>query len=84
MLERIALAPGEAVLEVGCAATRQGVPGPITFEVGEVQALPFPDGTFDVCCAERLLEHLPDAGHALREMARVPCSGGRIAVFDFD
>lgn len=49
-----------------------------------MQALPFPDGTFDVCRAERLLEHLPDAGHALREMARVTRSGGRIAVFDFD
>lgn len=116
MLERIALAPGEAVLEVGCgpgtdvfdmvelvgpAGRLVGLDAsevmiaearrrakerhvPITFEVGEVQALPFPDGTFDVCRAERLLEHLPDAGRALGEMVRVTRPGGRIAIFDFD
>jgi ubiquinone/menaquinone biosynthesis C-methylase UbiE len=57
---------------------------PITFEVGEAQALPFPDATFDVCRAARLLEHLPDAGQALSEMTRVTRGGGRVAVFDFD
>ena len=57
---------------------------PITFEVGEVQALPFPDGTFDVCRAARLLEHLSDAERALTEIVRVSRPGGRIVVFDFD
>ena len=103
MLERMALAPGAAVLEVGCgpgtdvfdmvdivgpagrlvgvdaseamiAEARRRVSErqvPITFEVGDAQALPFPDATFDVCRAARLLEHLPDAGPALSEMARV-------------
>ena len=49
-----------------------------------MQALPFPDGTFDVCCAARLLEHLSDAERALTEMVRVSRLGGRIVVFDFD
>jgi ubiquinone/menaquinone biosynthesis C-methylase UbiE len=116
MLERMALTPGQAVLEVGCgpgtdvfdlveivgptgrlvgldaseamiaearrrASERQV---PITFEVGEVRALPFPDATFEVCRAARVLEHLPDAERALSEMIRVTRRGGRVVVFDFD
>jgi ubiquinone/menaquinone biosynthesis C-methylase UbiE len=57
---------------------------PVTFEVGEATALPFLDGTFDVCRAARLLEHLPDPRAALSEMVRVTRPGGRIVVFDFD
>lgn len=55
-----------------------------TFELGDVQALPFPDGTFEVCHAERLLMHVPDAERTLAEMVRVAQPGGRIGVFDFD
>lgn len=56
----------------------------VTFDVGDAQALPFPDNTFDLCRAARLLEHLPDATRSLMEMVRVTRHGGRIAVFDFD
>jgi ubiquinone/menaquinone biosynthesis C-methylase UbiE len=56
----------------------------ISFEVADVEALPYPDASFDMCRAARLLEHLPDAAAGLAEMARVTRSGGRIAVFDID
>jgi ubiquinone/menaquinone biosynthesis C-methylase UbiE len=57
---------------------------PITFEVGDATALPFPDGTFDVCRAARVLEHLADAPRALSEMVRVTRPDGRVVAFDFD
>lgn len=116
MLERIALALGASVLEIGCGpgtdlfdmvelvgptgrlvgldasqvmlaeARRRAkeLDAPVTFEIGDVQALPFPDCAFDVCRAARLLEHLPDAERALAEMVRVTRPGGRIVAFDFD
>ena len=116
MLERAPLAPGAAVLEVGCGPGTDlldvaGIVGPsgrllgvdasevmiaearrrtaalgvaVTFEHGDVQALSFGDGTFDVCRAQRLLEHVPDPARALAEMARVTRPGGRVVVFDFD
>jgi ubiquinone/menaquinone biosynthesis C-methylase UbiE len=57
---------------------------PVEFQVGDAQNLPFDDGTFNACRSERVLIHVPDAGRALAEMARVTGSGGRIAVVDID
>jgi 2-polyprenyl-3-methyl-5-hydroxy-6-metoxy-1,4-benzoquinol methylase len=39
--------------------------------VMRAEALPFGDGEFDVASAIELLEHVPDPGHTLAEMARV-------------
>jgi ubiquinone/menaquinone biosynthesis C-methylase UbiE len=57
---------------------------PVTFEVGDAQALRFEDGAFDAVRTERMLMHVPDADRAFAEMARVLRPGGRMAVFDFD
>lgn len=57
---------------------------PVSFEVGDAQALRFPDGTFDAVRTERMLMHLSDPEKALREMARVLRPGGRMSVQDFD
>jgi SAM-dependent methyltransferase len=57
---------------------------PVAFEVGDAQALRFPDHTFDAVRTERMLMHVPNAQQALSEMARVLRPGGRMAVQDFD
>ena len=46
--------------------------------VGDVQALPFPDESFDVAVAAWMLYHVPDLDRALSELARVLRPGGRL------
>jgi len=43
----------------------------IDLTVAQAQALPFPDNSFDVVFCITVLAFIPDAGAALREMARV-------------
>lgn len=43
-------------------------------------ALPFGDGEFDACRADRTLQHLDDPAGALTEMVRVTRPGGRVVV----
>ena len=44
------------------------------------EALPFSDGSFDVVYCYSTLEHVADAGRAVREMVRVLKSGGQLYV----
>ena len=46
--------------------------------VGDVQELPFADGSFDVAVAAWMLYHVPQLDRALRELARVLVPGGRL------
>ena len=52
--------------------------------VGDVYALDYEDGTFDVVHAHQVLQHLTDPVGALREMRRVTKPGGLVAVRDAD
>ena len=61
-----------------------GLPRPVEFRVGDADALPFEDATFDACRADRVFHHLVDPAKALAEMTRVTRAGGRIAVSDTD
>ena len=56
----------------------------LSFQVADVEALPFEDGAFDVVHAHQVLQHLPDPVAALREMRRVTRPGGVVAVRDVD
>jgi SAM-dependent methyltransferase len=46
--------------------------------VGDVQALPFPDSSFDVVAGNWMLYHVPDLDLGLSELARVLRPGGRL------
>jgi len=39
--------------------------------LGEITALPFPDGSFDLVCAFDIIEHIDDDRQAFRELGRV-------------
>jgi len=57
---------------------------PLSFAVGDVQALDLPGDRFDVVHAHQVLQHLSDPVQALREMSRVCRPGGLVAVHDAD
>jgi SAM-dependent methyltransferase len=48
--------------------------------VGDVQSLPFEDGSFDGALAAWMLYHVPDPDRGLAELARVLEPGGRLVV----
>ena len=52
--------------------------------VGDAQAMPLGDASFDVVHAHQVLQHLPDPVRAFAEMRRVTRPGGLVAVRDSD
>jgi ubiquinone/menaquinone biosynthesis C-methylase UbiE len=56
----------------------------LSFRVGSVLELPFPDGSFDRVLATQLLLHVPDPWRALAEMKRVLAPSGLICVSEID
>jgi len=49
-------------------------------EVGDAEALPFPDASFDLVIGHAFLHHLPDPGAALAEAYRVLVPGGTLVI----
>jgi ubiquinone/menaquinone biosynthesis C-methylase UbiE len=58
--------------------------GRVEFVCAPVEALPFPEGTFDLCWCAQSLYSLPDPVEALRHMLRVTRPGGLVAVLEAD
>ena len=52
---------------------------PVEWRQGDMCALPFPDGSFDVALCQQGVQFVPDKLAALHEMRRVLVSGGRLA-----
>ncbi|KAJ7082521.1 S-adenosyl-L-methionine-dependent methyltransferase [Mycena crocata] len=65
------------------SAKAQGIAN-ITYAIGDVLSLDFPDNSFDVVHAHQVLQHVPDPVRALREMIRVTKPGGFVAARDND
>jgi SAM-dependent methyltransferase len=57
-----------------------GVRPAVEWKHGNAMSLPFADGAFDVVLSQQMLQFVPDAATALREMRRVTRAGGRVAV----
>lgn len=55
---------------------------PIEFRLGDAEALPFPDSSFDAVTCRWVLWTLPGQEAALREWFRVLKPGGQLLVFD--
>jgi SAM-dependent methyltransferase len=68
-----------AVAEAGRAES--GFPQ-IEFRVAAVEALPFPDGSFDVALSNGVLNLIPDKPAGLREILRVLRPGGLLQACD--
>jgi len=54
----------------------------VCWEQGEVTAMPYRDGAFDILTCRFAFHHFPDPLAVLREMRRVCRAGGRIVVAD--
>jgi SAM-dependent methyltransferase len=65
-------------------AAEEGVADRVAFEVGDAQALPYPDAAFDAVVAHTTISHVGDPLALLTEAARMVRPGGRVAIFDGD
>lgn len=80
----VALELSESALEVTRAGLADQGLSQVRLQVGDAQALPFADASFDVVHAHQVLQHLREPVRALRELARVTRPGGVIATRDSD
>jgi SAM-dependent methyltransferase len=72
-------APEVVCVDLSAAAVEAARARGLTADVADAQALPFPDGSFDVVIASWMLYHVPDRARAIRELARVVRPAGRFA-----
>ena len=72
-----------SLVEAEARVQAAGLPSP-QFRQGDLQALPFPDASFDHAFVCFVLEHLRDPATALSELRRVLRPGGRLTVIEGD
>ena len=69
---------------VAYATMKNPFPDRASFQVGDAQQLPFPDGTFESSSSLLVFNFIPDPGKALREVHRVTKPGYCIAAAVWD
>ena len=74
------LTPVSGMLAAMSAEGEAGPPAAAAALTADATRLPFPDGAFDKVIAAEILEHVPDDGQAMAEIARVLRPGGTVAV----
>lgn len=77
--------PSREMIDLAKAkATKAGVR--VDFQLAPIEALPFPDASFDLVTSTLMLHHLSDEAkrNGLAEVRRVLRPGGRFWAFDFD
>ncbi len=67
------------------AKSRNSFPDRVSFQIGDAQALQFPDATFQTSLSLLVFNFIPNSRKALAEVRRVTKAGGRIsaAVWDY-
>lgn len=65
---------------VAHAEARYGGEGGPRFQRADIDALPFPDASFDVVVSFETIEHVPDPMHALAELRRVLKADGLLII----
>ena len=79
----VALDAAAGALEAARATlSERGLSEQVELARGDVMALPFEDGSFDIVHAHQVLQHLTDPVSALAEMRRLTRPGGIVAVRD--
>jgi len=66
------------------AAQSQIIDPRVAIELGDAQNLPYPDASFDRCLALLIVNFIPDAPKAAKEMRRVTKPGGLVATAMWD